>query len=1729
MKKTTSIKGYAPSKNLYHYLWISLALVFLNVGVGRGQTNPTAQTLPYSQNFGTSSFTAMPAGMAAWNGINGGANTTQTTAEASTPSGNATVATQTSTTTTGGVYGYASLSNARVYIQTSGNDPNGTNQVCLAINTTGNQSITISYDVEIISAQSRTVGIVMQYRVGTTGTWTTVTGTGNPYSQTGGTTGVKASPSLTLPSAANNQSVIQIRWATWRGTQSGSSSGIAIDNISVSGSPLSCTAPSTQASNITFSNVFSNQMTVNWTRGGTPGDGVIVVAKAGSAPDNPSNDNDYTANTAFGSGTEIGTGTFVVFNGAGTSVNVTGLSASTEYHFKVFEKNCTGSSTKINLTSPPSNSQTTTAACAVNPTITSTTAITAITASGASSGATGLTSGENCLITAKGVCWSTSPNPTIADSKTTDGSGTDDFISSITGLSAQTLYYVRAYATNGFGTSYGPELSFRTLSTELNAHPANFTATAASSSQINLTFSAASTITNADGYIILRRTGSNPTSTNITDGVAPTALTMPMGTTFLADINSTATTTYNSTGLNANTQYNYAIIAYNWDGVNPETYNYYTGGTIKNISATTMATAVTLPYTQNFESTTNEWVLATTGTNKWAIGSATNNGGTKALYISNDGGATNVYTLNSSQTGTDAVVRIDLTGQTAASLSFDWKSNGELYSGSWVDYGEVYINIGGSDIRLSAAKEFVNTTTFATKNISLTPYVGGVVSLKFRWVNDGSSGNQPPFAIDNISITAGDYPSLTTTTTTSITTNGVTTGGNITNDGGSAISARGVCYGTSPNPTIAGDKTSDGTGTGSFVSTISGLIDNTIYYVRAYATNSTGTSYGNEISFTTSSVSATTANAATSLTTTEFTANWDAVVGASEYKLDVYSQTSGTNATDLFISEYIEGNSNNKYIEIFNGTGASIDLSNYKLRLYNNGGSSPDNDVMLSGTLQNNSTIVYKNSNASLTLPNGVNATNSTACAFNGDDAIALFKISSNSNVDIFGRIGNDPGTAWTSASNSTLDKTLVRKSSVLGGIATNPSGTGSTAFTTLESEWTQFDIDNVSNLGSHAFDGGTILSFSIQNLSVASTSQEVTGLTPNTTYHYRVRAVGANSTSANSNVVSVLTLPAAPVAEAASTVNALNFVANWTLPATGADSYTLDVATDEDFNNKLEAYDNLTVTGTSRAISGLSRNTTYYYRVKSVNASGASVSNVISVSTGNAITVTGSNESAGSLADCADCDLVVNQGSHLTVNANKSFNSVTIKPGAKLTLNNGQTFAPGTFVLESNASATATFVDKRTHTNKTDITATVQQHLPAASTRTWWYLASPVDGASYTVFGSNKIGDYSETTRSYSNPFTEATTLTAGKGYVVKMTAESAANYIFENKTLNTGNISVPLTRTVTETPDNAKRGFNLVGNPYPSYIDWNSVYLEGVNVRPTIWYRTLDGTSMEFHTYNAELGVGSPTSASEYIPPMQAFWVKVDKDPTVGSVSNGTLNFTNDMRSHDESVDGNPLKTPAADRNLVRLSISNGTLSDETVIATHPSASDSYDRFDSEKMANGDTNRPEIFSMAGNQELVINGISPLTDSKQIALGVRPGRAGNYTISLTEWRNTGNMEAVLRDNQLGEELILTESSSYSFDTDGNASTSRFSLLFRAKGSTTGFDRISSDLLIYSTQNTIRVESASLEGNAISIFNALGQPVFNGKAQSNRLEINGLTPAVYMVKVNNQTKMVIVK
>lgn len=100
--------------------------------------------------------------------------------------------------------------------------------------------------------------------------------------------------------------------------------------------------------------------------------------------------------------------------------------------------------------------------------------------------------------------------------------------------------------------------------------------------------------------------------------------------------------------------------------------------------------------------------------------------------------------------------------------------------------------------------------------------------------------------------TTASLATIVTTVVTSITFSSALSGGIISNDGGVAINSRGVCWNTLPNPTVENSKTSDGTGRGMFTSTITGLKANTVYYIRAYATNIIGISYGEQFSFTTS-------------------------------------------------------------------------------------------------------------------------------------------------------------------------------------------------------------------------------------------------------------------------------------------------------------------------------------------------------------------------------------------------------------------------------------------------------------------------------------------------------------------------------------------------------------------------------------------------------------------------------------------------------------------------------------------------------------------------------------------------------------------------------------------------------------------------------------------------------------------------------------------------------------
>ena len=169
-------------------------------------------------------------------------------------------------------------------------------------------------------------------------------------------------------------------------------------------------------------------------------------------------------------------------------------------------------------------------------------------------------------------------------------------------------------------------------------------------------------------------------------------------------------------------------------------------------------------------------------------------------------------------------------------------------------------------------------------------------------------------------------------------------------------------------------------------------------------------------------------------------------------------------ATDLFFSEYIEGSSNNKAIELFNGTGGTIDLSNYTVELYSNGATSPNNTETLTGTLADGEVFVIANSSADAGISDVADITSSVTF-FNGDDALVLRN--NGTVIDVIGQVGNDPGSEWGSGDTSTQNNTIRRQSTITSG------DTDETDAFDPATEWNGFPQDTFAGLGSHTFDAG--------------------------------------------------------------------------------------------------------------------------------------------------------------------------------------------------------------------------------------------------------------------------------------------------------------------------------------------------------------------------------------------------------------------------------------------------------------------------------------------------------------------------------------------------------------------------------------------------------------------------------------------------------------------------------
>jgi hypothetical protein len=486
--------------------------------------------------------------------------------------------------------------------------------------------------------------------------------------------------------------------------------------------------------------------------------------------------------------------------------------------------------------------------------------VTVLSSSSAFSGGT-ITSDGGSPIIQRGVCWSTSPNPTLANNFTVDGAGIGSFGSNVIPLQSATIYYIRSYAINSTGTAYGNQLSFTTQ----NPSTSGSIATVATSNVVytsGFTASCGGNITDDGGLAVTSRgvcwaIGTTPTINNniTTDGAGGGS--------------------YNSTLTNLLPNTSYFVRAYATNNAGTAygitysftTFNLPTVTTTPISSITTSSANSGGAVTTNGGSAVSAWgVCWSTSPNPTLANSFVTNTANSAGFSSAINGLTQnttyyvrAYATNSmgtaygnQETFTTLTIVVPIVTTTPVSLitSNSVNSGGAVINdgGSAVtDWGVCWSTSPNPTLSNSVLQNTVNSASFSSMISGLTLNTTYYVRAYATNIAGTAYGNQETFTTLNI-------PTVTTTTISSITTTSANSGGAVTSNGGAAVTARGVCWVVGTTPTINDNITTDGAGGGSFNSTLTNLLPNTTYFVRAYATNSAGTAYGNQETFTTLAV-----------------------------------------------------------------------------------------------------------------------------------------------------------------------------------------------------------------------------------------------------------------------------------------------------------------------------------------------------------------------------------------------------------------------------------------------------------------------------------------------------------------------------------------------------------------------------------------------------------------------------------------------------------------------------------------------------------------------------------------------------------------------------------------------------------------------------------------------------------------------------------------------------------
>lgn len=463
--------------------------------------------------------------------------------------------------------------------------------------------------------------------------------------------------------------------------------------------------------------------------------------------------------------------------------------------------------------------------------------------------------------------------------------------------------------------------------------------------------------------------------------------------------------------------------------------------------------------------------------------------------------------------------------------------------------------------------------------------------------------------------------------------------------------------------------------------------------------------------------------------------------------------------------------------------------------------------------------------------------------------------------------------------------------------------------------------------------------------------------------------------------------------------------------------------------------------------------------------------------------------------------------------NLSVNHQSLTVKPGARMTVSGNIIVAPGAdLIIEHDLGGQpSSFILNGTSSGN----VTVKVHYPSVGRN--WYLGHSVKTSSDAYFSAGGFSLWS-----YAHLTTSETWVNevAGTQYVLPTQGFIAKNGSGVSRTVNhlgelyTGNQFFSLK------PD-AEHQWNLVANPFNSYL--NPRLLNFSNIESTIWYRTVIDNQYQFVTYNQQEDLILPYSESVLIAPMQAFWIK--------ATNSGSLVLDLNALTHPVDANPNPKlksgKLPSND--VLYLELRNDKTSDQTAIACRATGHVVFSDNDSEKKISGGA-VPNIYSIKSSKSAAINILPQVPDGNGIPLGYSIGNTANKGLAIRALNVSGflpEMGVYLEDRTTGVRIDLRANPEYAFTSDPMTNNSRFVLKFE-KISTGVDDEVVAEqkgerIRIYGQQDKaiVLVGSELLrQGNArINIYNLAGSLMSTHEVSDTRSELTmPAAPGIYLVE-----------